>query len=125
MSGTTWASRPETRPAAQTADSSSQTFYYPSVSVFLNQSTGESVQTLEFPASIVFDCESGRYVGRVLALPGCVSEVESPKEAKENLTSALKDILDLHRDRGTRPVLSPPEGEVPPSSLKTIHVQVA
>jgi predicted RNase H-like HicB family nuclease len=81
---------------------------------------------VSFPATITKEA-SDVFVGRVLALPGCVSQGETFDEARSNLADALKSILDFHKLRGTSPAFEPPtDDELPASSdVFPIHVDVA
>ena len=78
---------------------------------------------LTVPASIEFEAPA-THIARVVSLPGCVSQGSTKREAKENLASALADILKLHVRRGTRPQFSEPAAEFDLSTLVNLRVNV-
>lgn len=76
---------------------------------------------LSVPATIQFE-SNGVFIARVLSLPGCVSQGPTKDEAKENLKSALIDVIKLHATLGTRPAFQEPDYLVVLSTLVDIHV---
>ena len=79
--------------------------------------------TITFPCSIEQEQESV-FVGRALALRGCVTQGTTREETKRNLKSAIADVLLAHQKMGTQPQLREPEEEIEPSTLVNIHVEV-
>jgi len=93
--------------------------------VWIGQAVPGGAATLEliFPSTFSKTKKEG-WVGAVLALPGCVTQADTLEDAKESLVSAVKDVLRLHKKRGTSPAFCEPSEDVDPSSIVNIHVDV-
>ena len=97
----------------------------PIVSTTITPSSRElsSRAQLLIPACIEVD-EDGVYTGYIPSLAGCVSEGDTFKEAKESLTVAVRDIIALHRERGTSAMFREPEEEFATASSTMLVLDV-
>jgi len=57
--------------------------------------------------------EDGVYVVECPAIPGCVSQGSTEKDALENIRDALRECLDVRRERGMPLTVSVHELDIP------------
>lgn len=49
---------------------------------------------------IIFQDEDGYYISECPAIPGCVSQGHTEKEAEENIKDAIKECLEVRAETG-------------------------
>lgn len=49
---------------------------------------------------VIYQDEDGVYIAECPAIPGCVSQGNTEDEAEKNIRSAIKECLEVGRERG-------------------------
>ena len=61
----------------------------------------------------IFRDEDGMFVAECPAIPGCVSQVKTEKEAEKNIKDAIKECLEVRAERGLPLTVTTRKVEVP------------
>ena len=51
-------------------------------------------------AIVIYKDEDGAYIAECLAVPGCISQGRTAEEAEANVREAIRDCLEVRRERG-------------------------
>ncbi len=66
---------------------------------------------MRFTISILQD-EDGMFIAECPAIPGCVSQGQTEKEARENIQKAIKECLEVRTEKGMPLTVTTEEVEV-------------
>ena len=61
----------------------------------------------------IFRDEDGMFVAECPAIPGCVSQGKTEKEAEKNIKDAIKECLEVRAERGLPLTVTTRQVEVP------------
>jgi len=61
----------------------------------------------------IFRDEDGMFVAECPAIPGCVSQGKTEKEAEKNIKDAIKECLEVRAERGMPLTVTTRQVEVP------------
>lgn len=67
---------------------------------------------MKFIITITRD-EDGMYIAECPAIPGCVSQGETEKEAQKNIQDAIKECIEVRAEKGMPLTIATKQIEVP------------